>query len=271
MDALAKLLSTRLPVLEIVWARHVVYAMAVVPFAVWGKGWRGLRPRHPAWQLARGLCMCLASGCFFMAVSRMPVADAMAIFLSYPAFLLPMTAAVLGERPTVRQWLMVVCGFVGALCVVRPTLTGLADGSLFALGSAVLYPMSMLATRRLADEPSPAVTSALSALTGAVLYSSAVPGVWVIPSIVDVWLLVAIGLIAAVGHYGIVVAHRYARASQLAPLGYTEIVGAVLVGAVMFGHLPTPMTWVGIVLIVTSGLVATWPVSARDAAHRRRP
>ena len=81
MDALAKLLSTRLPVLEIVWARHIVYAAAVVPLALWQGGWQGLQTRHPFWQLARGLCMCLASGCFFMAVSRMPVADAMAIFL----------------------------------------------------------------------------------------------------------------------------------------------------------------------------------------------
>ena len=63
MDATAKLLSTRLPVVEIVWARHVVYAAAIVPLTVWQLGIRGLRPRHPWWQLARGGCMCLASGC----------------------------------------------------------------------------------------------------------------------------------------------------------------------------------------------------------------
>ena len=114
MDAIAKLLSTRLPVLEIVWARHVVYAFAVVPLALLRDGWRGLGTRHPWWQLARGGCMCLASGCFFMAVSRMPVADAMAIFLCYPAILLPITALALGERPTPRQWSMVACGFIGA-------------------------------------------------------------------------------------------------------------------------------------------------------------
>jgi len=259
MDAIAKLLSTRLPVLEIVWARHVVYAAAVVPLATWNQGWRGLTPRHPGWQLARGICMCLASGCFFMAVSRMPVADAMAIFLSYPVVLLPLSAWILGERPTARQWSMVVCGFIGALLVVRPTFHGLADGAIFAVGSAVLYPLSMLATRRLADESSPLVTTALSALIGAVGYSAVMPASFTMPAPSDLWLLLAVGLIAAGGHYGIVAAHRYARSSQLAPLGYTEIVGAVAAGAVMFGDLPTPMTWAGIALIVVSGLVATWP------------
>jgi drug/metabolite transporter (DMT)-like permease len=203
--------------------------------------------------------MCLASGCFFMAVSRMPVADAMAIFLSYPVFLLPMTSLVLGERPTRRQWSMVLVGFVGALLVVRPSLHGLADGAIFALGSGVLYSLSMLATRRLADESSPLITTALSALIGSAVYSVVMPSVFIVPSFTDCGLLAAIGLIAAVGHYGIVAALRYARASQLAPLGYTEIVGAVLAGALLFGHLPTAMTWAGIVLIVTSGLVATWP------------
>ncbi len=259
MDAIAKLLSTRLPVIEIVWARHIVYALAVVPLALLRDGWQGLRTRHPGWQLARGLCMCLASGCFFMAVSRMPVADAMAIFLCYPAILLPITALVLGERPTARQWSMVACGFVGALIVVRPTFHGLADGAVFALGSAVLYPLSMIATRRLADESSPLVTTALSALIGAIGYSVVVPAVFTVPSATDLWLLVAIGLIAAIGHYGIVAAHRHALSSQLAPLGYTEIVGAVIAGALMFGVVPTPATWFGIALIVGSGIVATWP------------
>ena len=79
------------------------------------------------------------------------------------------------------------------------------------------------------------------------------------PATGDLWLLVAVGLIAAIGHYGIVAAHRHAQSSQLAPLGYTEIVGAVAAGAALFGTLPTPATWVGIVLIVGSGVVATWP------------
>jgi len=263
MDAIAKLLSTRLPVLEIVWARHVVYAFAVVPLALLRDGWRGLGTRHPWWQLARGGCMCLASGCFFMAVSRMPVADAMAIFLCYPAILLPITALALGERPTPRQWSMVACGFIGALIVVRPTFHGLADGAVFAVGSAVLYPLSMIATRRLADEKSPLVTTALSALIGAIAYSVVVPRVFVVPAPGDLWLLAAVGLIAAIGHYGIVAAHRHALSSQLAPLGYTEIVGAVAAGALLFGALPTPATWAGIALIVGSGVVATWPGRAQ--------
>lgn len=254
MDAIAKLLSARLPVIEITWARFVVYTLAILPIALVRLGPRGLVPRHPLWQLVRGAASGLSSAAFFMAVARMPVADAMAIFLVYPAFLLCLARMFLDERPTPRQWALVGCGFAGALLVVKPTLHGFADGAGYALACAALYAVSMLLTRRVADERSPLVTTALSALLGAVGFSCAVPASWVRPDGVQLLLLACVGIIAAIGHYGIVAASRWARASELAPLSYTEIAGAVVVGALMFHDIPGPATWAGIVLIVWSGI-----------------
>ncbi|MBS0374567.1 MAG: DMT family transporter [Proteobacteria bacterium] len=260
MDAIAKLLSARLPVLEITWARFVVYAAIVVPAALARHGPRGLVPRHPGWQLVRGACTGLSSAAFFVAVSRMPVADSMAIFLIYPAILLCLSTLLLGERPSPRTWLLVGCGFLGALLVVRPTFSGLADGAGYALASACLYAIGMITTRRLADEASSLITTAISALMGAVAFSVAVPFVWVRPAPADLPLLLLVGLIAAAGHYGIVAAHRDARAADLAPLGYTEIAGAVVAGALLFGVLPTELTWIGIGLIVSSGIAVSWRI-----------
>jgi len=256
MDAIAKLLSARLPVVEIIWARFVVYALAILPVAFLRLGRGALVPRNPGWQLLRGAATGLASAAFFMAVSRMPVADAMAIFLVYPAILLCLARLFLGERPTPRQWLLVGCGFAGALLVVKPSMHGMADGAGYALACAALYAVSMLMTRRLADERSPLVTTALSALVGAVGFTGVVPAIWVWPDWTQAALLVAIGVIAAIGHYGIVAASRWARASELAPLSYTEIAGAVAAGALMFHDLPDAATWAGIALIVGSGIQA---------------
>jgi drug/metabolite transporter (DMT)-like permease len=83
-----------------------------------------------------------------------------------------------------------------------------------------------------------------------------VPSAWQTPSAHDVGLLVAVGVIATIGHYGIVAAHRWARPAQLAPLGYIEIAGAVIAGAFLFQALPVAATWAGIVLIVASGIAA---------------
>jgi drug/metabolite transporter (DMT)-like permease len=65
------------------------------------------------------------------------------------------------------------------------------------------------------------------------------------------------GIIAAIGHFMIVHAHRLAPASQLAPFGYIEIVSAIVIGLVVFGDIPAPIVWLGIALIVISGIVAT--------------
>jgi drug/metabolite transporter (DMT)-like permease len=66
--------------------------------------------------------------------------------------------------------------------------------------------------------------------------------------------MLAIGLIAAVGHYLLIRAYERAPASLLAPFGYFEIIMAVIVGFVLFGDFPDLWTWVGIAVLVASGL-----------------
>jgi drug/metabolite transporter (DMT)-like permease len=69
--------------------------------------------------------------------------------------------------------------------------------------------------------------------------------------------MAVMGAIAAIGHFLIVVAHRMTSASRLAPYGYTEIVAAVFFGFVIFRDWPTSLVWIGIVLIVASGIAAS--------------
>jgi drug/metabolite transporter (DMT)-like permease len=78
--------------------------------------------------------------------------------------------------------------------------------------------------------------------------------------------MAVMGALAAMGHFLIVAAHRLATASQLAPFGYTEIASAVLFGFLLFGDWPKPTVWIGILLIVASGVGATW----REARVARR-
>jgi len=60
--------------------------------------------------------------------------------------------------------------------------------------------------------------------------------------------------LAAVGHLLIVLAFRMANASLLAPLQYVEIVGATVLGYFMFGDFPDALKWLGIAIIISSGL-----------------
>jgi drug/metabolite transporter (DMT)-like permease len=111
-------------------------------------------------------------------------------------------------------------------------------------------------TRRLASYDPPLVTSAISAGFGAMLYSTAAPFLWIAPTLRD-WVLMAVmRTIAAASHFLIIAAHR--MATRLALYDYTEIPSAILFGFLIFGDWPKSVVWIGIGLIVASGIAATW-------------
>lgn len=72
---------------------------------------------------------------------------------------------------------------------------------------------------------------------------------------IEAWgWLVALGVIATIAHMLAIRAFRLAPASILAPFQYLEILGATLLGAVIFGDLPDSFTGLGIAIVVSSGL-----------------
>jgi drug/metabolite transporter (DMT)-like permease len=268
MDAIAKLLSRHLSIPEITWARFLFYAIALVPLSFGRHGAGALRSARPRLQLVRGGLLACSALMFFFAIARMPLADAMAVFFVYPFVILLASTLVLGESSSWMRWTMVFVGFIGAALAAQPTVAGISAGTPFALAAAVAYAAALLVTRRLASYDPSLVTSAISASVGVLVFSCALPFVWTAPSTRD-WLLMALmGGIAAVGHFLIVAAHRLASASQLAPYGYTEIAAAVVVGFLMFGDWPRPIVWAGIVLIVASGIGASWR-GRRTTRHTR--
>ena len=274
MDAVAKHLSGHLPTVEVVWARFLFYVVAIAPIALSKYGSGAFRPARPGLQVIRGLLFASSAYCFFLAIARLPLADTMAVFFIYPLIILLASAAILGEAIGRLRWLMVMAGFAGALLVIyaskdqasaatMPT-SQIYLGDAFALLSGFGYACGMMVTRRLAAHDPGLVTGVISALVGVVLYSFAMPVVWHAPSAVD-WLWMAVmGSVAALGHFLLITAHRMATAAQLAPYGYAEIVSAIFFGLIVFGDWPRPIVWLGIAIIVASGVAVTWSNAKLD-------
>jgi drug/metabolite transporter (DMT)-like permease len=254
VDGLAKLLSAEYPVLLLAWGRYTFHLLAVLPVAVWRHGWRSLMPAGAGLQILRGALLAGATLMFFGAVSRMPVADAIAVVFVYPFLVTALSALLLGERVGVRRWSAVLLGFVGVLVVVRPGADFHPAGTPFALGAGTAFACYVLVTRRLAGRAPALVGLAFTAVVGAVALTAALPWVWrpVAPGAFA--LIVLMGVLTAAGHGLVLRAYETAPASLLAPLGYTEIVGAVVVGLLLFGDFPDPVTWLGIAIISASGV-----------------
>ena len=271
MDAIAKYLAGHLPTVEVTWGRFLFYGIAIAPLALAKLGRNAIRPTRPGLQILRGLLFAGSAYAFFLSIAEMPLADTMAVFFIYPLIVLLASALLLGERIGPLRWAMVGLGFAGALLVIRPAFDGIARADLFALLSGAGYAFGNMVTRRLARHDPSLVTGLCSALTGIVLYSVAMPVVWQMPSAADWCWLAAVGLIAALGHYLLITAHRMATAAQLAPYGYAEIVSAIFFGLVVFGDWPQPIVWLGIVIIVASGIAVTWSNAKLETARSVTP
>jgi drug/metabolite transporter (DMT)-like permease len=269
MDGCAKLLSETLSVYEITWARYFFHWVILLPILFARYSWQAFTPAKMTMQLARSSILLVGTILFFFGLSYMPVADTLALFFIAPLVTTLLSVLLLKEKVGPRRLGAVIVGFIGALIILRPGIGVFRWPALFSLGSGLCYGFYAIATRKLAGTAPPLVTAGFTALVGAVVMSLSAPLYWVTPSLFQLAIMVLIGLIAAVGHYLVILSYERAQASLLAPFAYYEIVMAVVVGYVMFGDLPDPWTWVGIAVLAASGIYIS--LRERQLGLRRPP
>ncbi len=265
MDGIAKHLSADYAVMQVVWGRFVFHLLWLLPVLFLRFSLRELMPRHPGIQVLRGGFLLGATICFFAALKFMPIADALALLFISPMVCTALSPLVLKESVGVGRWLAVAAGFVGALIVVRPGFGVFQWASILALGAGAFHGCYLLATRRLSGSTNPAITLFYTALIGAVAMTLLVPAVWTPPTASAWGWMILMGVLAASGHFLIIKAFGRAPAPVVAPVGYAEIVVASIVGYVAFSDFPDAWTWLGIAVIVASGIV----ISLRE--RRGRP
>ena len=278
MDAMAKLTPTDVPVSQILAARVGVQVGVLVPLA-WAMG-IAHRPglSETLGHLLRGLMLLLATFFFFSAIRYMPIANAMAIFFVEPFILTLLGGLLLGEQVGPRRIIACIIGFVGALFVIQPSFSTLGAVALFPLGTAVTFAVYMLLTRAMSDRQHPITLQAYTALAACALI---VPLIWAFDGSANPWLdpvwpssfawktLLAVGVMATLSHLMLSTALKLAPAATIAPLQYLEIAGSVTVGYLLFQDFPDGLTWLGIAIIVGSGLYVF--ARERAASLPRRP
>jgi drug/metabolite transporter (DMT)-like permease len=258
MDAVSKLLQDRLHVAEVVFGRSVFYFALLLPFLLYRHGLHWLTPNRPWLQVLRGLLTTGSSVFFTLAIAFLPLADTLAIFFIHPLLATALSPVVLGERVGPWRWSAVVVGFIGALVVIRPGFATISPAVLLAIAAGFGFALSQLLTRRLAGSDPALTTLSISTLIAIAITGGMLPFVWIMPTPWELLLIAIAGFIGFAGYWMLTLAYDYADASQLAPFTYVEIVGATILGYVIFGDFPTPVVWAGIGLIVGSGIVIAW-------------
>jgi drug/metabolite transporter (DMT)-like permease len=255
VDGMAKYLTeVGYTVLQIVWARYLFQTLFTFPLA-WARHGKALLHPPDAWaQVGRSLLHATSTFLIFMAFARMPLADAIAIFFAYPFLVTAMAPWLLGETTGWRRWTACIVGFCGTLFIIKPDFGAFDAGAAMALAGSVAFAFYIVLTRRVALSAEPAMAIFIQGLVAAVLLSFIVAWSWRTPDLATWGLLMAIGAVSAAGHYMIIRAYSHVSASLLAPFGYFEIVAATIIGLTVFNDFPDSWSWLGIAIIVASGI-----------------
>ena len=267
MDGFAKYLSDELPILQITWARYFFTVIFTLPIMIFFFKKQLVWSDKPKLQILRGLILLSANICFFYAISIISLAKALTLAFVAPLIVTAFSPLMLGEKVGLRRWTAVVVGFIGSLVVIRPGFVELNFASFAALGTGILYGFYLIITRKLSTSDNPLLTLLLTGMVGAILVSAVIPFYWVKPTLNQWSLMAGIGVFACIGHLFLILSLKYADASKLAPLGYTEIIPNVLIGYYFFSELPDNWTYVGLLIIILSGLYISRREYMKNKTH----
>lgn len=277
-DTFAKLLTGTMHPLAVAMWRILAQAVFLIPVALMLR--RRLRGAmfSPIVALSGGLLVISLSS-LISAFAVMPIATAIAIFFVEPLILTLLAGLVLGERAGPRRLIAVGVGLVGALIVIRPGLSTYGWATALPLLAAFTYALNMIVLKRAS-----VTRSALTVQCGATIYAAM--GMLVLagglsmqidesmlPQPGQLWtwgLILCAGAVAATSFVLIAEAYRTADATALAPFQYLEIVAATALGFFVFGDFPDMFTWLGIAIILGSGIYIFHREGQADTSAPRR-
>ena len=264
-DTISKYLSGSLPIVEFIWIRYVIFLM-MAAILVRRTPNRAMRARNPGLQITRGFCVVGSSILFVYGVRSMTMAQATTISFLSPLLITILSIPLLGETVGPRRWAAVAAGMIGMLIVVRPGLGGFDPAALFGVASAFCWALALIITRKISSSDPPQTTVLWSASIGTAVLTLILPFQAVWPTPKQYGLSLVLGILASGGQWLVILAHRIAPASLLAPFFYGQLLWVTVLGFLVFRNLPDTFTVAGAAIIVGSGLYTAHRERVRRAA-----
>jgi drug/metabolite transporter (DMT)-like permease len=264
----------------VIWQIFVMRSVIAIPFLIYFvriySSAVPVKPMRPGWTVLRSLTLVLMWIFYFAALPHIELAIAAAAYYTLPIFITLFAAIFLGEKITARGWFAVLLGFTGTLLILQPQADDFNPYALLPLVSALCYACAMIITRSKCQREKPTVLSlwlnisfigvGAFALLLIELWNpgselvAANPflfGAWT-PMWLDEWRVMAILATALViGSIGAAMAYQNGPSSIIATFDFAYVGFAAIWGFMLFAEVPGPRVSIGIIMIVTAGVIAT--------------
>ncbi|HZM44500.1 MAG TPA: DMT family transporter [Burkholderiales bacterium] len=252
-DAVSKYLTQSFPVGQVICLRQAATLLFIVPYVALVTGFGALRVVSWRGQLTRGMLFVGGSAFMVWGLATLPLATVITIMFVSPAFIAALSAPMLAERVGLHRWIAIASGFVGVMIVMRPGGASFEWALLIPVAGAFTNAFRDIMTRRLARTETSVAILFWSAVIVTVANATTAP-VWVpVPVSAAAWFIF-VGLLNTGAHFLLIEAFRMAEAALVAPVRYTGLVWAVVLGYAVWGELPDAWVLLGAAVIVASGV-----------------
>jgi len=260
----------------------VIRAIAAIPLSIcvvyMSGAFKALKGSTRA-LLPRSVLLVITSLSYYLALATLPLATVSALYLTTPLMITVLSVLILGEKVNSAQWGAVVAGFIGTMFIVHPGYGEFEWAMLLPLLSGLAYAGSVIFIRSRGGQDESAVIALQGtvwlSMTGVVLglmlgfgelewEIQSHPSMdfllrhWAEPGVFDVLALLACGVIGSTATLLLSKAYTSSSASGLAPFEYTALLWSIVLGWLVWNHLPSSKEWIGIAILVAAGLVSVY-------------
>jgi drug/metabolite transporter (DMT)-like permease len=272
LDTSTKFVSTGVPLLMAMWIRYLFQAVATTLVVLPLRGRSVLRTTRAPLHLLRGVLLASSTLLAFISLKHTPVAEFTAIVMLTPLVVTLLAIHRLGETVSALRWLLVIGGFAGTLAIIRPSADDFNWALLLPLLLVATNTGFQLLTSQMARTEDPMTMHLYTGWVGTLVATLALPFVWVQIDSRTLWAAMGfMGLMATVGHFMLILAYQRTAATVLMPYLYGQIVFAMLLGWLVFSHVPDLTALLGIGLIGLCGVVGAWLTIRESRLRTARP
>ena len=253
-------LGGSLDTFEIMMYRSLVGVIAVFTLATFYGTWGQINRRDFGTQIGRNLAHFTGQNLWFYAVTVIPLAQVFALEFTSPLWVIVLSPLILGERLTKVRALAAVLGFIGILCVARPTIAGLNAGVITAASSAIFFALTIMLTKRLTRTQG--ITTILFYLTTLQLIfgliSAGYDGDIAGPTVETMPFLLLVGACGLLAHYCLTNALSLAPATVVVPIDFVRLPAIAIVGMLLYAEALDVWVFVGAAIIFAGNYLNIW-------------
>lgn len=253
MTSLIKQVGQTIPVVEILFIRQSIVLLIISPVIF--RNFRTVfKTNYYGMYFLRVALSIVAIYCGFSAVINMPLAEVTAISFSRILFTTILAIIFLKEVIGIRRWTSVFIGFMGVLVIIRPDPDNINIFALMAIVAALLDSAIQILLRKLSQIDKPSTILAFHSLSITLILAIPTYLQWVMPNLQEMIFIAIIGSLMSVMQWLFIQAIKVGEASAIAPMEYSRLLYAGIIGFIFFAEIPTIWTLSGAGIIVASTL-----------------